>query len=86
MDAPNIRQCEVDCIKRHDQVFGTINLLKGSNNARLSSDCPSKVFVSNSILQAHALFSDQRKLVFVDRGQVIAVVAKVAEDCECFAL
>ena len=86
MDAPNIRQCEVDRIKRHDQVLGIVNLLKGSYNARLSSDRPSKVFVGNSILKTHALFSYQRELVFVDRGQVIAVVAEVAEECKCFAI
>lgn len=86
MDAPNIRQCEVDRIKRHDQVLGIVNLLKGSYNARLSSDRPSKVLVGNSILEAHALFSYQRELVFVDRGQVIAVIAEVAGKCECFTI
>ena len=60
MHAPNVRQCKVDRIERHNQILVIVDLLEGTDNARLSSDGPSKVFVRDSVLQTHAFLGDQR--------------------------
>lgn len=71
---------EVDSIERYDEILGVIDLLKGTDYAWLTSNCPSEILVSDGILQAHALLIDPWEVVFVDSREIIPVKAKVAEE------
>jgi hypothetical protein len=72
-------ELEVDSVKGHDQVLVIVDLLKGANNTRLTTDTPDKVLVRKSIVQTHALLVDQRQVVLVHGGKVVAIEAKLAD-------
>lgn len=64
---------EVDDVKKHDQVFIIVDLLKCANDSRLAADAPDKVLVRKDIMKAHSFLVDDGKLVLVNGGGVIAV-------------
>jgi hypothetical protein len=71
-------EAKVHGVKRYDEVFIVVDLLKGIDHTWLSTDGPGKVFVGDSVLQAHALLGDGWELVLVYGAEVLAIEAKVA--------
>jgi hypothetical protein len=71
-------EAEVHGVKRHDEVFVVVDLLKSIDHTRLATDGPGEVLVGDSVLQAHALLGDVWELVLVDGAEVLAIEAEVA--------
>lgn len=69
---------EVESIKGDNEILSAVDLLKGTNHTWLASDAPDKVLVCHTIVHAHSLLVDERELVFVCGGEVVAIESKVA--------
>jgi hypothetical protein len=66
---------EVDCVKGDDQVLVVVDLLKSTDHTRLTPNAPNKVFVRKAVMKTHSLLVNQRQIVLVDSGEVVAVEA-----------
>lgn len=75
-------EAEIDSIERYNEILIVVHLLESANNPRFASNRPGEIFVGNRILEAHALLSNSRQLVFVYCGEVFSVKSEVAGN-EC---
>lgn len=73
-----LREAKIDGIERYNEILVVVDLLKGLYDTWLAPDAPSKVFVGDSVLKAHALLINLRQLVFVYCGEVVAVKPEIA--------
>lgn len=68
----------VDSVEGYDKIFSIIDLFKGTNNAGLGPDVPDEIFMRSSVVQEHALFIDDGKVVWVDGLAVASLVTFAA--------
>lgn len=84
LDIRTIGEANVNRIKRDDQIFVVIDLFECLYDAGFLTDCPGKGFMGDAVAQAHTLFVDVGKMIFVEGGWVVSFEAEVAGKSECF--
>jgi hypothetical protein len=77
MNVNILGELEIDRIKRHNEIFIVIDLLKGIDNTRLTSNTPDKFLMRKGIVQTHALLVDQGELIFVYGRQIVSVKSQL---------
>jgi hypothetical protein len=75
-----VGEAEIDTVEGDDQVLLVVNSLEGANNAWLRSNLPYEILMRDAIAEAHALFVNDWKVVFVHGGEILAVKAKIADE------
>jgi glycerol-3-phosphate responsive antiterminator len=77
MNVNILGELKIDRIKRHNEIFIVIDLLKGIDNTRLTSNTPDKFLMRKGIVQTHALLVDQGELIFVYGRQIVSVKSQL---------
>lgn len=73
-------QAKIDGVKGDNEVVGLQPLFECSDDTRLRSDFPDKVFVSDGVVEAHTLVVDLGKVSGGPCGTIISVEAKAATE------
>lgn len=63
-------------VKRDEQVFSVVDLLKGLHDAGLAADVLDNLLVGGAVAEAHALLVDVGQMVDMDCRRVVGVEAQ----------